>query len=86
MHYQKLIETLISTNAVTAIKYLSPTEVIKATRKRFNGKFSKKGIDIVLTIGKPNFKERKFVKDCQKAGEKFPVQKIQIKPLPVKKK
>lgn len=86
MIYHKLIETLISTNSVKATKFISPKEIIRATRKRYNGKFNNKQIEITLTIGKPNFLERRFIKDCIKASVNFPVNKIQLKYLPVKKK
>lgn len=86
MIYQKVIETLIKTNSVKATYYISPKKVVKATRKRYNGKFSRYGIDIVLTIGRPNFMEKKFIKSCQKADVKFPISKVQIRPLPKKKK
>jgi hypothetical protein len=33
----------------------------------------------VFTIGKPNYEEREFIKKCKKAGEPFPVKKIQVK-------
>ena len=32
-----------------------------------------------LTCGKPNFAERAFVKKAVKAGEPFPVRKVQLK-------
>ncbi len=34
---------------------------------------------IVLKIGRPNFREREFIRACKKAGEPFPVKKIQLK-------
>lgn len=35
--------------------------------------------EILVTIGKPNYAGREFVKLCKKAGEPFPVKKIQMK-------
>ena len=65
-------------------KYVSEKLVIKATRR---GKYRKNGnVEIVLTIGRPNYIERKFIKCCKKAGEKFPIKKIQLKPYPKKGK
>jgi hypothetical protein len=34
--------------------------------------------DISFTIGKPNYAERAFIKKCQRAGERFPVRRIQL--------
>lgn len=78
---ERVVETLVETLARQATKYLTPTYVITATRKVYDGKIDKrsKNVDIVLKIGKPNFEERKFIKLYQKAGEPFPVKKIQLK-------
>lgn len=59
----------------TATKYVSPNMTIKATRRQQ----SRKAIEVVVTIGKPNYAERQFIKACKKAGEPFPVKKIQLK-------
>lgn len=75
----KTVEILIRTEARTATKYLDEKTIVRASRKVFNGKLSKGNIEIILTIGKPNFKEREFIKKCKKVGEPFPVKKIQLK-------
>ena len=76
--YDELIQLLLDGN-VRATKYISPKEIIRATRSRYNGKFVKGNIEIVLTIGRPNWLERQFIKDLIKAKESFPVKKIQLK-------
>jgi len=62
----------------SATKYLSPVLVVKATR---HGKPCKneRSTSMVVTVGKPNYAEREFIKKCKKAGEPFPVKKIQLK-------
>ena len=67
-----------------ATKFLAPDLVVRLTRRL---KFSKrnKRNEYVLTIGKPNYLETKFIKLCKKAGEPFPVKKVQIKFNPKKK-
>lgn len=67
--------------ARSAVKYVSEKEVVKATRR---GRPSKRAYQtqILLTIGRPNYAERKFIKLCKKAGEPFPVKKVQLKPYP----
>lgn len=81
----KVVEVLINDNSLRrAVKYVSPKEIIRGTR----GKFFRKGdnIEIILTIGKPNYLEREFIKDCIKAKEPFPVKKIQLQNWPKTKK
>ena len=64
--------------------YHSPVETVKATatgRRRVG----ERQVSILVTIGKPNYAERKFIKLCQKAGVPFPVRKVQLKYWPAKK-
>lgn len=70
--------------AKSAVKYLSDKLVVKAT---WSNKPSKthKGETIVITFGKPNYRECKFIADCKKAKVSFPISKIQLKYYPVKK-
>jgi hypothetical protein len=69
---------IIDSGAKKATQYISPTEVAKATR-RGKARKSDRTVEMVFTIGKPNFEEREFIKKCKKAGEPFPVKKIQVK-------
>lgn len=73
-----LFIALASTKSKSATKYISPDLVVKAT---LHGKWSwrSRGKVIHVTYGKPNYAEREFIKKCKKAGEKFPVKKIQLK-------
>jgi len=76
-----VVEQLLRMNAVKATKYLAPNHIVRATRKRYslmNGP-KQSTIEITLTIGKPNYAEREFVKACKKAGEPFPVKKVQLR-------
>ncbi len=73
----KTIDTLLKTQSKKATCYVTPKFVVKATRR--GGRRVDSTIEILLTIGKPNFAERDFIKKCKKVGEKFPVRKIQLK-------
>ena len=64
--------------------YPHPKLSIVATR-RGRGCCNRGHIEMVVTIGRPNDLGRKFVKDCIKAGEKFPVRKAQLKFYPEKR-
>lgn len=76
-----------------ATKYMETNLVVRATRP-LSGPVGKRRIDrrenftVLLTIGKPNHRERDFIKMCKKAGEPFPVKNIQLKfpPVPRKKR
>lgn len=62
----------------SASKYVTPLLVVTATRR---GKPHRRDtrLEMVLTIGRPNFRGRAFVKACRKAGEPFPVRKVQLR-------
>ena len=82
----EMVEEILIGGAYKATKYLSDKLTVKATRKRYKGKLRKGGnVDIVLTIGKPNYLEREFIKKAKKAGEPFPIKKVQVK-YPLKTK
>jgi hypothetical protein len=83
----QVVETLLRADAWRATKYISDKLIVRATRKLYGRKINKNGkVKILLTIGRPAYREREFIKSCKKAGESFPVQKIQIQAIPKKKK
>lgn len=61
-----------------ATKYLSPNMAVTATYRGKRDKRNSRDV-IVLKIGAPNYLERKFIKACAKAGEPFPVRKVQLR-------
>jgi len=75
----EVIEAILGGGVIKATKYISPKEIIRAVRKTFGKKIVKGNIEIHLTIGKPNYAEREFIKLCQKSDEPFPIKKIQLK-------
>jgi hypothetical protein len=81
-----IIKELLDSNAVMATQYVSDKGIVRVTRTVFNGRFNRGNIELRVTFGKPNFRERKFIKLCKKSGEPFPVKKIQFKFLQKKKK
>lgn len=74
------IAEILLTGGKKATKYFSEREVLKGTRitfKRARGKQSRTGL--LFTVGVPNYAERQFIKKAKKAGEPFPIKKIQIR-------
>lgn len=69
---------LMDRNIRKATKFVAPDFIVRATRQCRQRKNSR-WTTVMLTFGKPNFRERAFVKACQKAGEPFPVRKVQLK-------
>lgn len=74
-----LAEILLEGKAIQATKYFSPTLIVRAVRRTYGGKIVNGNTEILFTIGRPNYREREFIKACKKSGELFPVKKIQIK-------
>lgn len=85
----QITDVLLENGAWKVTKYLSPKEVIRVTRRRYlrsKTGFARDGsVELIISMDKPNYIERKFVKACLKAKEPFPIKKVQIKFLPKKK-
>ena len=81
--YRQVIEAVLQDNVIKATRYISPTSIIRAVKKtyKFNGRNPRRegNVEITLTIGKPNYAEREFIKLLKKANEPFPVKKMQLK-------
>jgi hypothetical protein len=85
--YQSCLKALLNNDAHHATKFCSPTRTIRATRRLYGNKINKSGpIEVQIRDGKPNFEEREFIKACKKAGEPFPVRKIQLRYPPNSRK
>jgi len=68
--FSELAKEILVGGAYKATKYLSDKLTVKATRKRYKGKILKShAIDIVFTVGKPNYEERENIKRAKKAGQ-----------------
>ena len=77
---QQLIRPLLN-GKKRATKYLSPSLTIKGTR-RHKSRLDERNIEIVLTVGPPNYAEREFIKKAQRAGEPFPIRNVQMRNWP----
>ena len=73
----KAVESLLEVGARSATVVQHPKLTVTATRRHRPNRRAPY-TTILLTIGRPNFRWRKFIKDCQKAGEPFPVKKVQL--------
>lgn len=76
----KVIRALLDADAWKAVLYVAPDEVVRATRRYYarGRKPDPKRIEVLVTIGRPNFLERKFIKE-HPGGATFPIAKIQLK-------
>lgn len=75
------VNALLHARSHTATVYLSDRLTIRATRVLFKrrvptGRLSR--YDVVLTIGRPNVRARAFIAKAKRAGEPFPVRKVQL--------
>jgi len=66
-----------------ATVYLSPDLVVSACRVLRKNKRDRSEA-FVVKVGKANYLERKFIKQCKKANEPFPIKKVQLKNYPPK--
>ena len=88
-YLEQVVDTLLAAGAHKATKYISEREVIHATRRTYKARSGKRvfpaknqNVDLVVTIGRPNYRDREFIRKCKAAGEPFPVKKVQLRYLP----
>jgi hypothetical protein len=75
---EKTVDTLLRVHTAKRVTCIvSPTLSVCATR-RF--KYSPRNTreDLALTIGRPNYRSRQLIKLAKKAGEPFPIKKLQL--------
>lgn len=80
------VRALLSTGSHTATSFVSDRLTVRATRVLLHGKVPTGRLsryDIALTIGRPNFSARAFIKKAKQAGEPFRIRKVQLKAAPV---
>lgn len=80
-----VVGALVASDAKTAIKYLSPKLIAKATW-RHKPKASNTHEECVVTFGAPGYLQAQFIKSAIKAGEPFPIKKVQLTAWPIKRK
>lgn len=71
----EVTEAVMELDIKQAVKYVSTDMVIKATPRSK----ARKHVEIVVSIGKPNYAEKKVIKQALMAGEPFPIKKVQLK-------
>lgn len=75
---QKLVYACSQPGVRQATYYRTPNAITRCTRQfPIDRRCSRE--TFLVSIGKPNYYERRFIKACLKAGEPFPVKKVQLK-------
>ena len=86
--FAEVIDVLLRTKSRQAIKYLSENLVVKATRKSYGGRPPRKDEKqetLLVTVGRPNYKEREFIQLATRLGEPFPIRRCQLRGFPGRK-
>jgi hypothetical protein len=67
--FRELAQEILCEDAYKATMYFGDKLTVKATRKRYQGKIcqSEKQVQIMFTIGPPNYEERAKIKQAKKA-------------------
>ena len=75
---RRIVRELAHPTVYRATLFLSDQLTVKATRI---GRASThtRAVNARITMGRPNYAERAFIKKCKAAGEPFPVRKVQLK-------
>jgi hypothetical protein len=78
-----VFRALLASDAKSVVKIVDEKTVVRATWRNKPRNTSKRE-EMVITFGEPNYSERAFIKKCVKAGEPFPVKKLQYRAYPKK--
>lgn len=70
--------SMVKVGIKSSTHYLAPDLVTKITVRGRPRKGARQ-IDTVVTVGRPNYVERRFIAAAKKAGVKFQVRKTQVK-------
>jgi hypothetical protein len=82
--FSEVIDTLLCTGARSAVKYVTPQLVVKATLRHKPDRRSRHW-EMVVSAGTPNWTERRTIRCLKKAQEPFPVKKVALKAWPTKR-
>jgi hypothetical protein len=76
----KVINALVAVHTSRRATYiLSPKLTVCAARRhKHDGRATR--AEFVLTIGAPNYQSRQLIKLAKRAGEPFPIKKLQFQP------
>lgn len=75
---ETISSVLVVPNVRRATSYLAEDFTVKATAQRKIGKRDRSAT-LLVTVGAPNFLERRFIRGCKKHGMAFPLQQITLK-------
>ncbi len=76
--FSDLARYILGAGVKRATKFFSPKLTLKATRRGRPDRRDK-SVEMLFTIGRPNYAERQYIKRLLKAGEPFPVRKVLLK-------
>lgn len=80
-----MVHTLRSTGAWKATKFIGDKEIVRVTV--IGKKLPKRGNhNYWVTIGRPNYEEREYIKSAKKAGELFQFKRLWLRYPPKKRK
>ena len=83
--FSEVIDTLLCTGARSAVKYVTPQLVVKATLRHKPDRRSRRHWEIVVSAGTPNWTECRTIRRLKKAKEPFPIKKVALKAWPTKR-
>lgn len=80
----QVIDALLVSEKKRVTKFLAPNLTVKATRLRKPDRRDR-AETYVVSIGRPNYLERQFIKEAKAAGEPFPVRNLIFQDFPTKR-
>lgn len=74
-----VVSTILEQGAYKVTKCLTEKLTVKATRKKYKGRWRKNdNVDIVVTVGRPNYEERELIKRAKRDNTPYPLKKVKF--------
>lgn len=81
---EKAVDAVLFKDTKSATIYESPRYRVTATRRHKS--LHTRSVEVIVTLGQPNYRQREFLKQCKKAKVKFPITRPQLTFWPKKKR
>lgn len=78
-HARQVIAAVLADPAVrSATKFIAINLIVRATRRVYKNPKAQDN-QVIVTIGAPDYRELRFIRECRRAGVTLPVRKVRLR-------
>jgi len=79
MTVDKMIATLQANRLLSKVTYFGATDMVVKVSRQHKSDYRDHQSTYIVTAGRPNYAEKKFIDRCFEAGQSLPLRKLQLK-------